>query len=177
MFLIYSIMKYSKEITDRICAQIAQGEMIKNACKMVGVSTTTFCEWQNTKPEFAEAVKKAKQDFNDTIVGRLEASLWKKATGYEAEETKTTFGKDAEGNPQIVKQEKIKKHFSPDTAALIFALTNLAPDKWVNHQRVDTKVVDTEVGPNYAFADLPKDVLFDIADKLQEAAFEKEKEE
>lgn len=170
-------MKYSRDIIERLCAQIAQGELIKNACKLVGITETTFFEWQNTKPEFAEAIKKARQDFNDTIVGRLEASLWKKATGYDFEEVKTIFGKDAEGNPRILKQEKTKKHYSPDTAALIFALTNLAPDKWVNHQRVDTKAVDTEVGPNYAFADLPKDVLFDIADKLQEAAFEKEKKE
>ena len=70
---------------------------------------------------------------------------------------------------RILKYQKVKKkQIAPDTAALIFALTNVAPYKWKNMQKIETKEIKEENdAPIYSFDDLPDDVLFKITDELQ----------
>lgn len=170
--------KYNKEIVEAICKYIRDGDSQKIACKRVGIGDTTFHDWVNAKPEFAAAIKKAKEEFLASITGKLEASLWKRAMGYEVTETDTEYVSDADGNPRIKSQKTKVKHIQPDTGALIFALTNVAPDRWVNKQKVETQTVkptDAD-SPNYCFEDLPEDVLFQLADRLQAARFEREKQ-
>ena len=67
----------------------------------------------------------------------------------------------------------------PDTGALIFALTNVAPDKWVNRQKIDTHEVKeiTSKEQDYYFEDLPEDMLCDLADRLQNARYERLKQQ
>ena len=36
-----------------------------------------------------------------------------------------------------VKETVVKKYYPPDTAALIFALTNVAPEQWKNRQNIE----------------------------------------
>lgn len=173
--------KYDKELVDKLCAYIREGDSQHLACKKVGIGKSAFHEWINNKPDFAEAIKKAKDDFQATIVGKLEATLWKRAMGYEVTETETEYVSDANGNPRIKTKKTKVKHIQPDTGALIFALTNVAPEKWVNKQKVETqetKAATTQTH-EYCFEDLPENILFDIADKLQAGEFEriqKEKE-
>lgn len=162
--------KYNKGTVDLICSYIKEGDSQKLACRKSGIGDSTFHEWINAKPEFAEAIKKSKDEFLATIAGKLEATLWKRAMGYEVTETETEYISDEVGQPRIKGQKTKVKHIQPDTGALIFALTNVAPDRWVNKQRVeqDVKAV-TEQTHNYCFEDLPKDMLFEMADKLQAA--------
>ena len=167
--------KYDKELVDKLCAYIREGDSQHLACKKAGIGKSAFHEWLNEKPEFAESIKKAKEDFQATIVGKLEATLWKRAMGYEVTETETEFVSDANGNPRIKTKKSKVKHIQPDTGALIFALTNVAPEKWVNKQKVETQEIKKEADNEraYHFEDLPEDVLFDIADKLQTAEFDR----
>ena len=75
----------------------------------------------------------------------MEQSLWKRAAGYEVEEVKNEYRILKDGSKVLVKSREITKHFPPDTGALIFALTNLAPENWKNKQ--DNRLsVDESVG-------------------------------
>lgn len=167
--------KYNKQIVEAICGFIRDGDSQKLACKKVGIGDSTFHDWIKAKPEFAERIKKAKDEFQATITGKLEATLWKRAMGYEVTETETEYVSDADGKPKIKNQKTKVKHIQPDTGALIFALTNVAPEKWVNKQKIETQETkkDADSERAYHFEDLPEDVLFDIADKLQTAEFDR----
>lgn len=168
--------KYNKQTVEKICEFIRDGDSQKLACKKAGIGDSTFHDWIKAKPEFLERIKKAKDDFQATIVGKLEATLWKRAMGYDVTETETEYVNDADGKPKIKNQKRKIKHIQPDTGALIFALTNVAPEKWVNKQKVEAqepKPVQEEESQKYCFEDLPEDVLYDIADKLQAAEFDK----
>ena len=99
--------------------------------------------------------------------------------GYEVTETETEYVSDANGNPKIKSQKTKVKHIQPDTGALIFALTNVAPEKWINRQRVEAQVTKEikEQEHDYYFEDLPKNMLFEIADSLQAGEYERIKNE
>lgn len=166
-------MKYSEELTNEICQYLREGDSQKLAAQKAGIAEDTFYEWMNTKTEFSERVKRAKEEFRATIVGKLEASLWKRATGYEVTETEIEYVSGKDGEPRIKGQKTKKKHIIPDTGALIFALSNLAPEKWVNKQRVDTREITKEESELIASLEkVPKEVLCDIADLLQDAEVE-----
>lgn len=122
--------KYNKQTVEAICAYIRDGDSQKLACKKAGIGDSTFHDWIKAKPEFAERIKKAKDEFLATITGKLEATLWKRAMGYEVTETDTEYVSDSNGNPKIKSQRTKVKHIQPDTGALIFALTNVAPEEW-----------------------------------------------
>lgn len=167
--------KYNKQTIEAICSYIRDGDSQKLACKKAGIGDSTFHDWIHLKPEFAENIKKAKEEFQATITGKLEATLWKRAMGYEVTETETEYVNDGNGNPKIKGQKTKTKHIQPDTGALIFALTNVAPEKWVNRQKVETMPTknDNEQSHDFCFEDLPKNVLYEIADKLQAAEYDK----
>lgn len=171
-------MKYCKEIVDKICMCLAQGDTQKEAGKKAGITKETFNQWIRHKSDFADRVKEAKEIFKDNIIGKLETSLWKVALGYEAEESKTTFGRDGDGNPIIVKREKTKKNYAPNVTALIFALSNLAPDRWKNRQQMEMLQREKEEeSSRTCFDNIPKATLFRIADELQDALAESEAKE
>lgn len=166
--------KYTKETVAKICAALREGDPIILACKKSGISEDTFARWREKKADFAAAVKAAKDDFQANILKDLEATLWKRAKGYVVEDSDTELVND-----KIRVQKIKKKNVPPDTGALIFALTNVAPDKWVNRQKIDTHEVKeiTSKEQDYYFEDLPEDMLCDLADRLQNARYERIKEQ
>ena len=122
------------DVKDDIISYIREGDSNILACKKVGISKETFYTWINDKPDFSDSLKKARKEFRETIVQALEQSLWKRAAGYEIEESKNEYRTLKDGGEVLVKSSKITKHFPPDTGALIFALTNLDPENWKNRQ-------------------------------------------
>ncbi len=122
------------DVKDDIISYIREGDSNILACKKVGISKETFYTWINDKPDFYDSLKKARKEFRETIVQTLEQSLWKRAAGYEIEESKNEYRTLKDGSKVLVKSSKITKHFPPDTGALIFALTNLDPENWKNRQ-------------------------------------------
>ena len=64
-------------------------------------------------------------------------SLLKKIRGYEVTETSVTTIPGKDGKPKIKEQKTNKKHFQPDTAAIIFTLTNGDPEHWKNKQTTE----------------------------------------
>ena len=133
------------DVKDDIISCIREGDSNILACKKVGISKSTFYEWLESYPDFSDSLKKARKEFRETIVQTLEQSLWKRAAGYEIEESKNEYRTLKDGSKVLVKSSKITKHFPPDTGALIFALTNLDPENWKNKQ--DNRLsVDESVG-------------------------------
>ena len=122
------------DVKDDIISYIREGDSNILACKKVGISKETFYTWINDKPDFSDSLKKARKEFRETIVQTLEQSLWKRAAGYEIEESKNEYRTLKDGSKVLVKSSKITKHVPPDTGALIFALTNLDPENWKNRQ-------------------------------------------
>lgn len=122
------------DVKDDIISYIREGDSNILACKKVGISKSTFYEWLESYPDFSDSLKKARKEFRETIVQTLEQSLWKRAAGFEIEESKNEYRALKDGSKVLVKSSKITKHFPPDTGALIFALTNLDPENWKNRQ-------------------------------------------
>jgi transposase-like protein len=132
--------KYNKDIVGRICQLISSDSYTTSEiCKIVGIADATFYEWKQTKAEFSDSVKKAADKFNELIVTEAKKSLVKKIRGYVVQEKKTvtvdTGKKDNEGKPIVRVKEHVilDKYFQPDTAAIIFALTNRDSANWKNH--------------------------------------------
>lgn len=131
--------RYSKQIVQDICSFIEK-DSYTNAeiCKMVNIAESTFYDWKAKKPEFSESIKKAEEVFNGVIVSEAKKSLVKLIRGYSAQDKKTvtadTGKKDEDGKPIVkVKEHSVtEKHYQPNTAAVIFALTNRDPENWKN---------------------------------------------
>ena len=131
-------MKYNKKIVQRICSLIEKDTYtISEICSLSGISESTYYEWQATKPEFSDNIEKARQKFDEILVQEAKNSLRKLVTGYEADEKKTVYTEGKDGKPKIKEQTTVKKHFQPNTAAVIFTLTNKASEEYKNRQNTE----------------------------------------
>lgn len=136
--------KYSKKIVKRIVELIKSDTYtIAEICQMVGISPRTFYDWQSEDEEFAQEIQDAKEARMQFFVAEAKKSLLKKIQGYTVQEKHTTMvdskEKDANGKPKpkIKEQKIVDKHFQPDTAAIIFTLTNGDPVSWKNRQNTE----------------------------------------
>ena len=140
--------KYNKKRVLQICSLIKEDSYtVAEICLKSGISESTYFEWKAKKPEFSEAVKKAEEDFYSYMVVEARKSLVKKIQGYVVQEKKTVTvdsGKKNEetGKPVVKVKEHtvIEKHIQPDTAAIIFTLSNRDPENWKNRQIVDSNI-------------------------------------
>lgn len=129
-------MKYDEK-KDTIINAIRNGALNKEAAELAGIAEPTFYEWMK-KAEFSKSVKKARADFEKEKVQRLERALYTRAIGFEYEEVKSKMVANPNDPSQSIMVEQVvtTKRVAPDTTALIFALTNEAPEKWKNKQEV-----------------------------------------
>lgn len=130
--------KYTKKTIDAILELIKSDTYtIAEVCRQVEITQKTYHQWMNDHPEFAEAVNAAKEERMQMFVIEAKKSLLKKIRGYEVTETSVTTIPGKDGNPKIKEQKTNKKHFQPDTAAIIFTLTNGDPEHWKNKQTTE----------------------------------------
>lgn len=121
------------ETVKKVIDALKDGETAKKACQIADISEQTYYRWLNEENEFSELVKNAKLEAKENLLAKLEASLYKRATGYSVKEKRSELVANPNGgNPIIVKQTITEKEFAPDTGALVFALSNISPDKWKN---------------------------------------------
>lgn len=99
----------------------------------LGCGKTTLGKLIKNYPEFKKLIRESKEvaDLN------VEAALYRRALGYEFEETTTevVVNKDGSGTTTVVK--KTKKHIAGDTVAGIFWLKNRKPEEWKDRQDVN----------------------------------------
>jgi len=132
--------KYSSEIVNRIAELIASDSYtIVEVCNIVGIGKSTFYEWIETKTDFSDTIKKAEKERMEFFTVEAKKSLLKKLQGYTVQETHTVYtNPNGNGDASTIKEKKvIDKHFQPDTAAIIFTLTNGDPANWKNRQNTD----------------------------------------
>lgn len=136
--------RYNKEIVERICAFIREDSYtIEEICRNVNISKDTYYRWLSEKADFSDAVKKANDDFNASMVAEAKCSLVKLVKGYTVQEKKTvtadTGKKDENGKPIVKVKEHtvVDKHYQPNVAAVIFTLTNRDPENWKNKQNTE----------------------------------------
>ena len=130
--------KYNKKIVKDICSIIEKDSYtIPEICKMVGIDEATYHRWKIDKPEFCEAIEKARDKFIKNGLVECEKSLMKLITGYEYEESKTVVVNDGSNNPKIKEKLTTKKHVPPNLGAVIHFQTNKDPDNWKNKQSTE----------------------------------------
>lgn len=136
--------KFSKKMVEKIVGLVKSDTYtIAEICRQVGITPKTYHAWINDYPDFADALERARDERLQMMVIEAKKSLMKKIQGYEVTETKviTVPGnkKDEKGNPKpiIKEQTTTKKHIQPDTAAIIFTLTNGDPEHWRNRQSTE----------------------------------------
>ena len=130
--------KYSPEIVKKICGMLEKDSYtVEEVCANVGITGTTFYEWQNEKPEFSEAIKKAREVYVNKMLRDCERSLNKLVNGFDYEEVKTTIVDDGRGKPKIKEKTTTKKTAAPNLGAIIHYQTNRDPENWKNRQAVD----------------------------------------
>ena len=136
--------KFSKKTVDKIVGLVKSDTYtIAEICRQVGITPKTYHQWVNDYPDFADAIEQAKEERMQFFVQEAKKSLLKKIQGYEVTETKVVTipgkKKDERGNPkpEIKEQTTTKKHIQPDTAAIIFMLTNGDPEHWRNRQSTE----------------------------------------
>lgn len=155
----------------KICKAIEQGETKETACKIGGITTTTFWKWMQEKEDFVKAVKKAEQAFEDWqmngILADAKKSLKTLINGLEYEEIKTEYENDKNGNPRIRKQTRVTKKILPNPTAVIFALCNRDPEHWQN--RVSNEIsgkIETESKQAVSLENVPDDLLAKVIDAI-----------
>lgn len=123
------IDKYKEYIEGKeesILSACRNGATNADIAKMLGIGRTTLNMIIQDYPEVKSLLKQGK----DTADLFVENALYKRACGYEVEETTTEVQvlKDGSGTTTYVR--KTKKHIPPDTTAGIFWLKNRKPDTW-----------------------------------------------
>lgn len=90
--------------------------------EIIGICPRTLYYWKGRYAEFLQSLKESKENADDMV----EASLFRRATGYYHEEEKLFY----DAKLGYVHRETTVKHYPPDTAAAIFWLKNRRRDKW-----------------------------------------------
>lgn len=133
-----SASKYSPKRVAKIVEMIeTDSYTIPEICSHVGISEATYHYWKDSKLEFLEAIKRAKQKFVDKTLLDCQKSLIKLVNGYEYEEKKTVMIDNGNGQPKIKEQTTTKKHVSPNLGAIIHYQTNKDPENWKNKQSTE----------------------------------------
>ena len=143
--------KYSTKIVSKITALIQTCEYTNlEVCQKVGIAESTLYKWKNDKLEFSKAIKKAEESRYEFYLVEAKKALLKKIQGYDVEEIKETF--EHKDGKDVLKERVITtKHIQPDTAAIIFTLTNRAPQLWKKDGGDKSDIEESEERPISTF--------------------------
>lgn len=108
----------------------------------MGITRSTFYEWQNKHSDISDAIKKGKEVSDYEV----ENAMFKSALGYEVEEVKTFIEKTEDGKEKK-KIERTTKHVAPNVTAQIFWLKNRKPDDWKDRteQKINANVTSNKL--------------------------------
>ena len=124
--------KYSTEYNEQVYKLALLGATDEQIADFFNVCEATLNNWKKQEPEFLESIKRGKIEAD----ARVSESLYKRATGFEFEETKQVVKGDKE-RARVIEKTVTKKHFPPDPTAAIFWLKNRQPGKWRDKQEIE----------------------------------------
>lgn len=102
----------------------ARGMTDEEIADILGKSVRTLYYWAANHPAFAKALKQGKKAPDE----RVQASLYKRACGYEYKSQKVF-----QHQGKVVRAKTVE-HVPPDTTAAIFWLKNRDPENWRDRQ-------------------------------------------
>lgn len=129
------------------------GAFLKDFLSHFHIDYKTFKLWMRNKPQFKEAITRAKETFKTQLSRDLAETLADAARGgFKTEEDETTEYRPNPQNPSQpiigkMTKTKRKRFIKPDVGAAIFLLTNLDPEHYQNRQRADISVKKEEDKP------------------------------
>lgn len=116
---------YNPEIHPKKAGDLAlMGKTNPEIAAALGVTAETLNQWRRQFPEFADAVKKNKDQADSVVV----ASLYQRACGYEYTEISVKESPDGSITTTTT------KHVAPDVTAQIIWLKNRQPKDWRDKQ-------------------------------------------
>lgn len=107
----------------------ANGVSMEEISSMIGVTRATLYNHMDEIDTLFDTIKSG----NDVYVDKLEAKLSDLAMG----NVKTTKTKIVYDGNVIRSKEVTEDTLAPNLGAIIFSLTNLAPDRWKNKQELN----------------------------------------
>jgi hypothetical protein len=117
--------KYKPEYAEQAAKLCKLGATDAQLADFFKVAVSTVSLWKVEHPEFSEAIKVPKLEADE----RVEQSLYRRAMGFEHDETDIrVVGGELVMTP-------IRKVYPPDTTAAIFWLKNRRPEEW--REKVD----------------------------------------
>ena len=125
--------KYVSGREEEIIDYCEKGADLRGLAELLGCGLTTVNKLKHDYKEFRELVKKGGDIADEKVV----STLYKRAIGYDAEETCTEVKVSPDGSAQTTYVKKIKKHIPPDTTAAIFWLKNRRREEWNDRQDVN----------------------------------------
>ena len=115
---------------DKVKELIESGASHKDLANYFGVGNDVISLWKKAHPEFRAAIIEAKESRRIEQVSKVESALYKRALGYDAEQTDTTVTTDANGNIITTTEKTSKKHIPADQKSIEFFLKNRDPENW-----------------------------------------------
>lgn len=108
-----------------------------------GVSVRSINAWKNRHASFRKKMNEGKNSAN----AKVELSLYRRAVGFECEDTETLIEMDAHGNQKPLKIRKTKKYLAPDTMAIMYWLNNRCrkTGEWSQKQDVMLNIGDSSI--------------------------------
>jgi len=143
-----NISLYDKYVAGReeeIEQACEKGADLKGLANLLGCGLTTLKRIKKNHPKFVELIKVSSEVADDEVV----SALYKRALGYDVEETVTEVKVSPSGAAQTTYVKKVKKHVPPDTTAMIFWLKNRTKE-WSDRQDVNidtTQPINITIAP------------------------------
>ena len=128
--------KYIKGKEEILIADCRNGADQAGLAKRLGIGFTTFKRVLRLHPELREMLKEG----NEEADLKVESALYRRAIGYEFEETASEVRIDPSGGANTTYVKKTKKSIPPETVAQIFWLKNRNPEKWRDRQEHNVSV-------------------------------------
>ena len=127
--------KYDPLTTPALAEEYA-GELLTDAqiAAKLGISHTTFMDWQKKYPAFSIAIKRGKEASNVALI----QAMHKTAEGYYVEEEETVVYLDKNKQAKSYSKTVKKRYIPPSTTTQIFLAKNRMPDDFhdVNRHNV-----------------------------------------
>ncbi len=130
--------RFIKGREEEIKSYLRNGADLKVVAAKLGIGLTTLRRCMDETPEMKEWMKESKEKADLAV----EAALYKRAIGYDYEETHTEVRVNPDGSGQTTFVKKVKKHVSGETTAQIFWLKNRQKEKWSDRVNVDAKITE-----------------------------------
>ena len=134
--------KFSEALAEKMLDLYKKGKTDAQVAEIIGVTDRTINNWKVSKPQFLQALRESKGIADDLVV----ASLFSRAVGYSHMEEKVFCNQQGD-----VTRVLVKKHYPPDTTAMIFWLKNRQPDLWREPSQSSPETITVSPAPTKTF--------------------------